>query len=344
MTAVTVSPRPRPLLLAALLPPLACLLWAFWPSLVELAHAWQYNPQYSHGYLVPAFAAVLLWLRRDRLRDAELRPSVWGLPLLAAGLALRLGAAFYHYLWLDSMSLLPCLLGVALLVGGWSALRWAWPAVLFLAFMVPLPFRIASALSAPLQQLATVVSTFVMQTLGLPALAEGNKILIDEHEIGVVEACNGLNMLMVFFALATAVAVVARRPWVDKAVILLSAAPIAVVSNIARVTVTGILFQSVDSETANHFFHDMAGWLMMPLALAILGVELKLLSWLLVAAPARAPRVAPAPSARRAGAARAVRPRAARRPPVPQAPREQPQAAEPSAETTGAAAGRRAPK
>src|SRR5438309_6745258 len=230
MTATLASPRPRLLPLAALLPPLACLLWAFWPSLVELAHAWEHNPQYSHGYLVPAFALVLLWLRRDRLRGAELRPSVWGVPVLAVGVALRLGSAFYHYLWLDSMSLLPCLLGVLLLVGGRAALRWAWPAVLFLAFMVPLPFRAASALSGPLQQLATVVSTFVMQTLGLPALSEGNKILIDEHEIGVVEACNGLNMLMVFFALATAVAVVAKRPWVDKAVILLSAAPIAVVS------------------------------------------------------------------------------------------------------------------
>jgi exosortase len=344
MTATLAGPRPRLLPLAALLAPLACLLWAFWPSLVELAHAWEHNPQYSHGYLVPAFALVLLWLRRDRLRGAEPRPSLWGVPVLAAGVALRLGAAFYHYLWLDSMSLLPCLLGVFLLVGGRAALRWAWPAVLFLAFMVPLPFRLASALSGPLQELATVVSTFVMQTLGLPALSEGNVILIDEHQIGVVEACNGLNMLMVFFALATAVAIVTRRPWVDKLIILASAAPIAVVSNIARVTVTGILFQAVDSETANHFFHDVAGWLMMPLALALLGLELKLLSWLLVAAPARAPRVAPPPAPRRAGAARAVRPRATRRPPAPPRPREQPPAAQTAAEETEAAAGRRAPK
>jgi exosortase len=344
MTATVASPRPRLLPLAALLPPLACLLWAFWPSLVELVHAWQHNPQYSHGYLVPAFALVLLWLRRERLAGAEVRPSVWGVPLLAAGLALRLGATFYHYLWLESVALLPCLLGLVLLVGGRAALRWAWPAVLFLAFMIPLPFRAASALSVPLQQLATVVSTFVMQTLGLPALSEGNVIHINEHDIGVVEACNGLNMLMVFFALATAVAIVAKRPWVDKAVILASAAPIAVVSNIARVTVTGLLFQAVDSETANHFFHDVAGWLMMPLALAMLGMELKLLSWLLVAPPARAPRVAPPPSARRAGAARAVRPRATRRPPAPPRPSAQPQAAEPPAEMNEAALARRAPK
>ncbi len=307
MTATLAGPRPRLLPLAALLPPLACLLWAFWPGLVELAHAWEHNPQYSHGYLVPAFALVLLWLRRDRLKGAELRPSLWGVPVLAAGLALRLGAAFYHYLWLDSMSLLPCLLGLFLLVGGRAALRWAWPAILFLAFMVPLPFRVASALSGPLQQLATVVSTFVMQTLGLPALSEGNVILIDEHEIGVVEACNGLNMLMVFFALATAVAVVARRPWVDKVVILASAVPLAVVSNIARVTVTGLLFQAVDSETANHFFHDVAGWLMMPLALGMLAVELKFLSLLLRDPPPRPASPARAPAVRQA-------PRAARRP------------------------------
>ena len=70
---------------AALLIPTACLFWAFWPTFVELVEQWNHNPQYSHGYLVPVFAAVLLWLRRDRLDRAALRPSWWGLAPLAAG-------------------------------------------------------------------------------------------------------------------------------------------------------------------------------------------------------------------------------------------------------------------
>ena len=183
--------------------------------------------------------------------------------------------------------------GLCLLLGGWAAWRWAWPAILFLGFMVPLPDRVASSLSEPLQGLATVCSTFVMQVLGLPALAEGNVILLNDHQIGIVEACNGLRMLMVFFALAVGVALVARRPLLDRLVLVLSAVPIALASNIVRITVTGILYDKVNSETAHVFFHDVAGYLMMPLALAMLGIELKLLSYLFLEVPAdtRVPRI-----------------------------------------------------
>ena len=39
-----------------------------------------------------------------------------------------------------------------------------------------------------LQRLATEVSTYVLQTLGQPAIAEGNTILIRDFKLGIVEA------------------------------------------------------------------------------------------------------------------------------------------------------------
>jgi exosortase len=295
MTVLAELTTRRRVSLACLLTiPLACLAWAYWPTFLDLADAWQHNPQYSHGYLVPAFALFLLWLRRDKLPAGALRPNWWGIPLLVAGLALRLYGAFFYYVWLDGISLIPTLAGLCLMLGGRAAWRWAWPSILFLAFAVPMPYRIASALSGPLQRTATVLSTFVMQTIGLPALSEGNVILLDDFRIGIVEACNGLNMMVVFFALAAAVALLMQRPWLDKCLILASAVPIAVASNVARITITGILFRTVNSETANAFFHDLAGWLMMPFALAILWAELWVLGRLFLEAPRRAlPRRTP---------------------------------------------------
>jgi exosortase len=279
-----------------LLVPVACLVWAFWPTLLELAHAWRTNPQNSHGYLVPFFAAYLLWSRRDRM-PAAAKPPSWlaGTVLLVAGLALWLFGTYYYYAWVDAISLLPCLAGAWLLIGGRGTLGWAWPAVAFLAFMVPLPYRLANALSEPLQNLATICSTFFMQVLGLPALAEGNVILLNKAEIGIVEACSGLRMLVVFFALATGVAMLMRRPWLDRVLVVLSAIPIALAVNVVRITVTGVLHEMVDSETANAFFHDAAGWFMMPLALVMLWLELMILSRLFVEVPKpaapRPPRV-----------------------------------------------------
>jgi exosortase len=310
MSTSCAGPRQRGLtrLLPVLLP-LACLAWAYGSVLSDLAGTWRTNEQYSHGFLVVPFAVLLLWLRRGQLDRSALRPSAWGVILLLASLAVWLYGAWFHYVWFNSITLVPCVAGLCLALGGRAAWRWAWPSVLFLAFMVPLPFRVSDALSGPLQRIATVSSTFIMQVLGLPALAEGNIIQLNDAAIDVVEACSGLRMLVVFFALSAAVALVIRRPLTDRLIILASAAPIAVLSNIIRITVTGILHQAIDSDAANAFFHDVAGWLMMPLALAVLALELRLLSWLFIEPRARRPAAVPRPPApRRSRLARPPRP------------------------------------
>ncbi len=276
----------RPLVLAAVV--VGGIGWAYWTTLSDMAQRWAHDPQYSHGYLVPLFAAVLLWLRRGMLADAALRPTWWGALLLGAGIALRLGGTYFYFNWFDAISLIPCLLGLCLLIGGWAAWRFAWPAVLFLVFMIPLPHRLAIALAEPLQRLATLTSTFALQTLGVPALAEGNVILLSEVEMGIVEACSGLRMLVIFFALSTGMALVVRRRLWEKLLIVGSAAPIALLANVARITATGGVYELLgDTERgrqlANAVFHDFAGWLMMPLALGRLGLELKWLKHLLIA-------------------------------------------------------------
>jgi exosortase len=277
---------PRWLALAFVLAPAALVAWAWWTTLGDLAVAWANSAQHSHGYLVPAFAALLLWLRRDRLRDFRPEPNNLGWPLLAAGIAMRVFGTYCYYLWFDQMALVPCLAGLVLLFGGRGAWRWAGPSVLFLAFMVPLPYTAAVALTDPLQRLATTCSTFALQTLGLPAIAEGNVILLNDVRLGVVEACSGLRMLLIFFALSTAVALVMRRPLWERAMVVASAVPIALLTNVLRITVTGVLHETVGAELANAVFHDLAGWLMMPVALAMLGLELQILKRLVVQPPA----------------------------------------------------------
>jgi exosortase len=144
-------------------------------------------------------------------------------------------------------------------------------------------------LSGPLRRLATAASTYALQTLGLPALAEGNVIRLNDVRIGVVEACSGLSMLMVFFSLSTALALLIGRPRWIKTILVLSAVPIALVSNVARITITGLLHEWVGSRVADAFFHDVAGWLMMPAALGLLWLVLHVLDRLFIEVVVRAP-------------------------------------------------------
>ncbi len=258
------------------------VIWAYWTALTAMADRWSRDPEYSHGYLVPLFALVILWMRRNMLDVSKLKPSWWGLPVLLAGVSLRLVAARYYLEWFDFLSLVPCVVGIGLMLGGWHALRWFWPAAGFLFFMIPLPFTLEVALREPLRRIGTVSSTYIMQTCGLPAFSEGMVIVVNDTRIGVVEACSGLRMLMIFFALASAVALLSQRPYWERAVIVLSAIPIALISNVARITVTGLLYGMKLDHLAKVVFHDLAGWLMMPLGLLLLWAELWFLSKLFI--------------------------------------------------------------
>jgi exosortase len=244
--------------------------WAFWPSLAELNEIWDSDPQYSHGYLVPIFAVVLLWLRRDHCDLANLRPSLWGLGIVAFGCGLRLLGGHYFNFWLERFSLLPVIAGLVVTLGGMAAFRWSWPSLAFLIFMLPLPSQLDSQLSQPLQRVGTLASSYLLELLGYPAVAVGNVISMREGDINVVEACSGLRMLVTFFAAAAAVAIVSRQPLVIRILLFLSAAPIAVLVNVLRLTMTGILYESVSSEAAHKLGHDLAGWFMIPMALFFL--------------------------------------------------------------------------
>ena len=301
---------------AAIAPPLVlggCLLWSLWPAMTAMADRWTNDPRYAHGYFVPIFALALLWMRRSRLDAAVPGRGAWGLVGVAAGAALQVAGGYYRIGWFEGLALLPYLAGLATLLGGWPCLRWAWTSIAFLAFMVPLPWRLETAMGPPLQFLATTASTYLLQTLGLMAFAEGFVIQVNDHKIGVVEACNGLSMLMTFIALSTAAALVVKRPLLDRLVLVASAIPVALVANIARICLTGVLQETVGGHASSTFYHDLAGWVMMPMALVMYWIEIAVLSGVLIEARRHeAPRVRdlvdvhparqPATSARRARA------------------------------------------
>ena len=102
-------------------------------------------------------------------------------------------------------------------------------------------------------------------------------IIVGDYRIGVLEACSGLGMLSAFFALSTTVALVVNRPTAERVAVFLSAAPIGVLMNLVRITATAYVYATLGSAAAHAFFHDLAGWLMMPLAFAALWLELALL-------------------------------------------------------------------
>jgi exosortase len=260
---------------------LVLLVAAYWDMFTLISAAWS-EDLYSHGWIVPIVALGLLWLRWEPFGPVPASERWIGLLLLAIGLSARLVAAEFSIQPVDRLTFMPSIFGAFILVGGFHTIRWAWPGLAFLIFMFPWPTVLEVNILGALQRIATMASAFVLQTFGIIAVRSGNLINIPGmgQPLNIAEACAGLRMATIFGAMAVAMVFLVERPWWDKLVILLSAIPIALIVNVVRITITALLFMWVgqDNMTVQKIVHDWAGLLiMMPLAMALLWIELQVL-------------------------------------------------------------------
>jgi len=266
---------------------LAVVSWVYWPTLRELYDTWVNHPEYSHGMLVPFFALYLVYRRSNVPVTSSAKPwPVAGFGLLFLAIAMRLAGSATSFLPLEGLSLILCLTALAMLTGGRAGLGRFWPPIVFLLFMIPLPYEASRLMGAELQRVGTMASTFLLQCCGQPAIAEGNRILISDVTLNVVEACSGLRMLVTFIAFAVAAVLLMDRHWIVKGLVLGSAIPIALLTNVLRITTTGLahvwLHDSPSKAKVLDFIHDFNGWMMMPVGLTFLLLELWLFKHLLI--------------------------------------------------------------
>ncbi len=279
--------RPRsihPALGSAILALLALTAWSYWPTGTDLLREWQRNEDYSAGQLVPLVAVFFVWVRRKQLRECVFKPCWWGgVTLLVLAFAARMYGLLFMFESAQRYSLVFTAAGLVLLVGGWQVFRRVSWILLFLFLMVPLPGRIHNMISGPLQRLATSGSVFVLEAFLPHVSRQGNVVMLNENTpMAVAEACSGLRMLTAFIIVAGFIAYMVKRvPW-QKAVLLASSIPVAVVCNIIRIVVTAILMLMVSTQAGEKFFHDFAGVVMMPAAVLLLFGEIWLMDRLVV--------------------------------------------------------------
>jgi exosortase len=279
---VTEPWSPRAAEVVAILCVVAALVGAYFSSFRSLVAQWNREPNYSYGFFVIPIALVIFWSRRGMIDRNKVRPHWWGfLPLLAV-VALRYPLFERNEQYVETATIPLVLTGLVFALGGWHLLRAAWPSLVFLLFMLPLPPSVNGLLAQPLQRVATAGSVLVLQLMGMPVMAEGNVIIIGSSPLEVARACNGLSMLLSFITLVTAVVLLVQRPLVERVLLLASAIPIALVSNIVRITVTALCAYWFGSEAVSEAVHEYAGYAMMPLALFLVWLELAVYSWLFV--------------------------------------------------------------
>jgi exosortase len=244
----------------------------YWEVVSKLVMAWYTDDNYSHGFLIVPVALYLAWERRDRFLAVEARPSAFGLVVVAASLLLLMAGILGSELFTTRVSIVGTLVGVMLFLFGWGRLRVLAFPIAFLLLMIPIPAIIFNQIAFPLQIFASRVGESALELSNIPVLREGNVLILANTTLEVAEACSGIRSLVSLITLAIVFGYFSdTRLWV-RTVIAVSAVPIAVLTNGARVAGTGIAAYYYGPAAAEGFIHEFAGWLVFVAAFALLAL------------------------------------------------------------------------
>ena len=257
--------------------------------LAKLGRDWWSDENYSHGLLVPFVIGFIIWQQWETLKNAVQKGSLWlGGSVCVLAVLLLLAGTLGAELFTTRISLVLMLAGIVIYLYGTRLLQLLAVPFTLLALAIPIPQIIFNRIAFPLQIWASQMAVWGIRLFEVPTVRKGNVIDIlprgstQAISLEVVEACSGIRSMMTLVTLALVLAYFTRQSdgrgffglsttdfW--RAVLLMIAAvPIAVLTNAARVTATGVFTYSYGKQATDGTFHDMSGWLVYLAALALL--------------------------------------------------------------------------
>jgi exosortase len=229
---------------------------------------------WGHAYIIPLISGYMIWLKRGEL--AKLRPTVFwpGLPPLMLGIVAYfffVGTRFTGGHMIQGWAMLLTLFGTVLLVLGPQVMRRLFLPISFLILGITISEMVMIRLTFPLQLIASqgshVILTVIGTLAGFGVDVAGNQITLYTASgvpipLSVAEACSGMRMVIAFFALGAALALLTLPQWWQRIALMLLAIPVAIFLNIIRVTVLGLV-SLADQQLASGEAHSFIGTLLL---------------------------------------------------------------------------------
>ena len=267
----------------------AVLFFLYAAVLNKLAADWWTDDNYSHGLLVPFVIGYIIWLEFDKLK-AACRTSAFlpGGILISLALLLLLGGTLGAELFTQRISLVLMLAGIIIYFWGAQLLKLLIVPFALLLLAIPIPQIIFNKIAFPLQIWASQMAVWGIRLFEVASVRKGNVIEILPRgatqivALEVVEACSGIRSLMTLITLALILSCFTREKtggatpfWRNQnvwrsLVLMLSAFPIAILTNAARVTATGVLTYYYGKKATESVWHELSGWLVYVVALILL--------------------------------------------------------------------------
>jgi len=260
--------------------------FVYFTVLAKLGSDWWHDENYSHGLLIPFVIAFIMWQERSRFANVSAQPAAWlgAIGVAISTLMLWAGTAGAE-LFVQRFSLVLMLASVVVYFFGVRLMRFVAVPLFLLLLAIPIPQIVFNKIAFPLQLFASRCAVAAMSFFSIPVLRRGNVIELmplgatEPKKLAVVEACSGIRSLMTLVTLAVIYAYFTtpggyarlrraagetpahRRFAIARSVTLvLSAVPIAILTNAVRVSGTGVLAHYYGTRVADGFFHSFSGW------------------------------------------------------------------------------------
>lgn len=252
------------------------VMWHAWSDILRLATR---NEENSHILLVPIVVVWLVLARRDQWARCRVGFSPVGPLIMAAGWGISVFGFYnaFQSLWHGGALLVA--VGAFVTVIGPDVVRRIWPAFVVLLFLVPVPGLVRLQIALPMQEATAAITTRVSDLFFMDVKRSGSVMQYNGVDVAIAEACNGMRMIFALILVSFAFAFgTPLRTWVRVLIILLSPVS-AIVCNVIRLVPTLYIYGHYEAETAE-LFHDIAGWVMLVMALGLLMGLVRLLQWL----------------------------------------------------------------
>lgn len=210
-------------------------LGLYGPTIRGLVADWVTFYTHSHGFMIVALSAYLLWSRRRNLLSSLGKPSLGGLPVLLLGLGVFSVGALGGEELAERASLPITLFGLFFYLFGLEMARVVAFPVLYLFLMVPLPYTLFRDIAYALRLFDAKVVAWATSSLGIPIFLEGFMLHLPEISLEVADGCSGAFSSVALIALGIFYIHEMQRP--KKILLWLLLVPIAVLANVVRIFV-----------------------------------------------------------------------------------------------------------
>ena len=191
---------------------------------------------YSHGFLIPLFAAYLIPRKRALIASLSVSSSRWGLPLILAGMSAHLaGGGFFGIGCISGFSFVIVLFGLSMYLLGGAITKAIMFPVASLALMIPLPEVLILALTFRLKMIAASLATWIVSFINVPASGAGSVIFLPNGILTVDDECSGISSLISLFTLSLFFFSVAVQKASKRVLLILLSFPIALLANTFRI-------------------------------------------------------------------------------------------------------------